>query len=371
LFTKKRDVALIIFKAFDLPNNRKKMNFSINKQWFENKLNFLDDLFTSAESTKSLGLGVRLFIYTFIVLLLITIGLMFYWDTEPDSFTVNREGQVVGQAFTESLIKTGETLLNKRGGYLSNDVIPPSVLMDNIPNWEFGALVMLRDGSAALRNHFSRSQSQSVENNDLATAEPQFNFQNDAWIIPSSEGEYELGIKRLKSYNTSLGDQTKQEAQFFARADNLVNYLVIVEKRLGSLSQRLSASVATVRSNTDLAGDGSAQQSTESSKILAVKTSWSKIDDVFYEARGTTWALLHQLKGIEADFKDVLNKKNAMPSVNQIIRELEVTQEPVFSPMILNGRGFGMTANYSLVMANYISRANAAIIDLRSLLERG
>jgi hypothetical protein len=28
-------------------------------------------------------------------------------------------------------------------------------------------------------------------------------------------------------------------------------------------------------------------------------------------------------------------------------------------------------ANHSLIMASYISRANAAIIDLRSLLERG
>ena len=39
--------------------------------------------------------------------------------------------------------------------------------------------------------------------------------------------------------------------------------------------------------------------------------------------------------------------------------------------MILNGSGFGILANHSLVIANYISRANAAIIDLRQLLEQG
>jgi hypothetical protein len=39
--------------------------------------------------------------------------------------------------------------------------------------------------------------------------------------------------------------------------------------------------------------------------------------------------------------------------------------------MILNGKGFGVLANHSLVMASYISRANAAIIDLRDLLTRG
>jgi hypothetical protein len=30
-----------------------------------------------------------------------------------------------------------------------------------------------------------------------------------------------------------------------------------------------------------------------------------------------------------------------------------------------------MFANHSLVMASYISRANAAVIDLRNLLEQG
>jgi hypothetical protein len=39
--------------------------------------------------------------------------------------------------------------------------------------------------------------------------------------------------------------------------------------------------------------------------------------------------------------------------------------------VILNGTGFGLVANHSLVMASYISRANAAVIDLRDLLEQG
>jgi hypothetical protein len=39
--------------------------------------------------------------------------------------------------------------------------------------------------------------------------------------------------------------------------------------------------------------------------------------------------------------------------------------------MILNGSPFGVLANHSLVMANYLSRANAAVIDLRQLLSQG
>jgi len=39
--------------------------------------------------------------------------------------------------------------------------------------------------------------------------------------------------------------------------------------------------------------------------------------------------------------------------------------------MALNGSGFGVLANHSLTMAAYLSRANAAIIDLRELLSQG
>ncbi len=77
------------------------------------------------------------------------------------------------------------------------------------------------------------------------------------------------------------------------------------------------------------------------------------------------------MTAIEEDFGPVLDKKNARVSLQQIIRELEATQETVWSPMILNGSGFGLVANHSLVMANYISRANAALIDLKQLLTQG
>jgi hypothetical protein len=315
--------------------------------------------------------------------LLVVLGVLgWYWSAEPEAFDVRqvaqeRAGQsdqqrpVIGYTFTSTLMHIGETLLDKRGGYLSNDLAPPGVWLDNIPNWEFGALVMLRDGAGGLRNHLSRSQSQSTEDVDLAQAEPQFNFQNDSWILPATESEYRGGIKALGRYAVRLADDKQQNAQFYARADNLAQYLQIVEKRLGSLSQRLSASVGQVRVNTDLAGDAAARQATRNAGAVMVKTPWRELDDVFYEARGAAWALLHILNAVEVDFEDILVKKNAIISLRQIIRELEATQQATVSPVILNGGGFGLFANYSLSMANYIARANTAVIDLRDLLQRG
>jgi len=308
-----------------------------------------------------------------ILLFLLLIG--WYWSQEPDSFAIEQPTDgvlpIIGVATTTTLIESAETLLNKRGGYLSNDVTPPSVVLDNVPNWEFGVLQQIRDLAKAMRNDYSRSQTQSEADQDLEVAEPKFNVDSDAWMFPSAEGEYKEGIDALRKYLDRLQDESQQNAQFYARADNLNEWLSLVEKRLGSLSQRLSKARPQVRFNTDLAGDKNAQQSTASSKEVVAKTPWTEIDDNFYEARGTAWVLIHYLRAAEIDFGPVLRDKNAVPTLRQIIRELESTQQDLSSPIILNGSGMGMFANHSLVMSSYIGRANSAIADLRRLLADG
>ena len=321
-------------------------------------------------------LGLLLLFY-----LLVTILLGMYWSMAPAPFDVRAQTQalatqeggtvVTGSSTTSALIGVMETLLDKSGGFTHNDIFPPGLWLDNMPNWEYGALIQSRDLARALREVFSRSQSQSTEDEDLSQAEPNFNFNSESWILPATESEYRSGLEYARSYLRRLSDPEASNAQFFARADNLAYWLATVETRLGSMSQRLSASVGQSRVNTDLAGEEFASQSTQTPDESFVRTPWTEIDDVFFEARGTSWALIQFLKAAEVDFADVLAKKNAQVSLRQIIRELEGTQDLIWSPIILNGSGFGFVANHSLVMASYISRANAAIIDLRELLSRG
>jgi hypothetical protein len=245
------------------------------------------------------------------------------------------------------------------------------VLLDNIPNWEFGVLVQVRDMARVMRNDLSRSQSQSAEDPDLANAEGKFYFDNSSWMFPQSENEYRAGIELTESYLRRLSDPQRPEAQFYARADNLRAWLEAVGTRMGSLSQRLAAAAGEHRMDMGLAGDPAAHQSTRTNPESDVSTPWMQIDDVFYQARGQTWALLHLLRAAERDFEGVLRNKNALVSLRQIIRDLEPTQKPLWSPVILNGGGFGLLANHSLVMASHVARANAAIIDLRNLLSDG
>ncbi len=336
----------------------------------------------AVDTVEENSLGKRI-LFVLLLLFMTFYLLGVYWSVEPDQFDVadsnaysaNSSGEgknlLVGSTLLTTTEKVAQTLLDKQGGYLSNDILPPSVFLDNMPSWEFGVLVQVRDMVASLRNDMSRSQSQSLENVDLKQAEPLFNNDHEKWALPSAESKYQDAIEKLASFREKLARRDQPDVQFYARADNLNAWLEKVNKRLGGLSQRLSASVAQERENTDLSGDSEASQSTQTQSRLKVKTPWLQIDNTFYEARGSCWALIHLLKAVQIDFGPVLRKKNASASLAQVIRELEASQANVWSPMILNGSGFGLLANHSLVMANYISRANAGLIDLRELLSKG
>lgn len=310
-----------------------------------------------------------------IAVVLLALGILgWYWSWEPPASGVNMPDDgpdVTGHATVDTLIEVTRWMLDKPGGYLSNDVMPPGLWLDNMPSFEFGVVVQCRDLARVLRNDYSRSQSQSTEDPALAEAEPALNFSSDSWIFPATESRYRFAVEQLVDYRDRLVDPAAGDARFFARADNLREWLAVVERRLGDLSQQLAASVGRARFDTSLVGSPSGRASQPGVEEELVQTPWLEIDDVFYESRGTAWALLQFLRAARVDFDGVLADKNADVSLRQIIRELEAALTPVGSPVVLNGNGYGLFANHSLVLASYLSRAHSAVIDLRELLEQG
>ena len=322
------------------------------------------------------------------ITLIVLLVLGTWWGAEPTTFNVKDEAVIymekkgdtdripIGFVYTNTLAHMAQVLMDKPGGYISNDVTPPGIFLDNIRNWEYGALVMLRDGTTALRNHFARDQSQSIEDKDLALAEPYFYYEPNSWALPSSESEYDKGIAALHKYMVRLHNPTGRDrrAQFYSRSDNLWTYLEVVIKRLGGISTRLTASTDRFAGAAGILYDPSGQvapQFTKEKTEGVGKTPWLEIDDVFYEARGASWALYHILQAIKVDFEDIILDKRAMNTLDNMIHALENALTPILSPMVLSGDGFGMTANYSLSMANYIARANASALDLRDLMNKG
>ena len=294
-----------------------------------------------------------------------------------------------GVVTTATLARISQTLLDKPGGYTSNDMFLPGMVIEDmlvvpdIPNWEMGVLTQVRDTTLAMRDDLSRSQSQSSADPDLITAQIRFNTDSQLWLFPPAETQYREGVESLENYLQRLQNG---QAQFYARADSLNNWLNKVQRQMGSLSIALSASVGVRQISQEGAKtsiqDGSIQATgvelgsevitaEDDPSVVIIKTPRLKVDDVFYQARGQTWALLHMLKAIEVDFEDILRQKNALLSLRQIINKLEDTQKDVWSPIILNGSGYSFVANHSLVLASQISRANAALIDLGTLMREG
>lgn len=327
---------------------------------------------TRNPSAQSIWRGVMLFIV--LMLALLGSALSLYWSRQPppvavqvllDQRLASSNGQAApGTAFVAAILFVGNTLLEKPGGFLHNDRLPPGVVMNNMPSWECGVIMALRDAVQALRNDFTRAQSQSREELNVKRADLQFAIDPKSWIMPAAEDEYRKGLKALEIYFEALSTTETQRAErFFPRADNLAAYLALVEKRLGNFGMRLSQTVA---------GAHLGAESTSRQTAAALDDGLAPdLDTVFYCARGYSWALLHFMRAIDIDFAAVLASKNAEVTAQQIGRDLRGAIKPMRSPLVLSGSGYGLVANHPLVIASYVSRVNAAIMDLKLLLLQG
>lgn len=322
----------------------------------------------------------------------VMVALAVYWCRQPAAMDVAEltraqtaaagGTQVPGSAFVATTIGVADTLLNKPGGFIHNDRLPPGVFLDDCPSWECGMIMALRDAVRALRNDFSRAQTQSAENLDLKRADLQFAIDPKFWIMPAAEDEYQKGIDALQRYLEALSTGQVRAGRFSIRADNLAAYLALVEKRLGNFGLRLSSSAGAPLLTTGSTSAADAASSRADGQPFAGfdqqmseppqhRTEPERVDDVFYCARGYSWAFLHFMQALKIDFAPVIADKNAEPTVNQIERDLQGATKPMRSPIVLNGHGYGFLANHSLVLASYIARVNAAVIDLRLLLQQG
>lgn len=368
----------------------------------------------------------RLIIGGVIVVVLAFTGLGFYWNIEPDPLTPPERGaHPVGWITTTQLINSIRTLLEKPGGYLSNDVMPPGVLMDNMPSWEYGALIQLRAFTGILRNQIARPQAQSVRDADLAQAYPKLNVDHESWLFPRDESSYHKAIEYLEHYRARLAGKEEPNAYFLNRPNNLDLWLRIVSRRLGALTQELEQVGAESGSSglfkgrqerkplenvppgqrpppgagppssgqgqpppmtapdgrlpqpNPLTGEPEQPPATppdddpgqdEQAGPQQLNYSWLLADNYFYRARGAAWALLNLCRGIEIDFHDQLVDKQALDSFHFLEETLEASQRPIVSPIILSGDYFSVLPNHPLTMAAFMASANSTVINIRRLM---
>jgi len=309
------------------------------------------------------------------LLICIVLGIWWSWTpapTDPKQAVENQRGfpqsvdtddpqsqpaMASGEALLATNIGILDTLLNKPGGYLNNDVMPPGLWLDNMPNWEVGVTQQVRDAVASLGG------SLGVGEAPLSQAEESLAGDLDSWRWPASEkllraARNNLGEAFNALENASGPGAANQDAGATASqpaaldADALSEWLGRVEQRLQAQTRQLAANVGQSPSG--------AQQS-ESNP-------WFRIDNVFFEARGTTWALMQLMQAARIDYADAIESSGVGDSFDQLIAELEASQAQLWSPVILNGSGFGFFANHSLMMANYTVRSAQLVSQIRGQL---
>lgn len=306
-----------------------------------------------------------------VVLIFLSI-LAWRWSREPSIFdpVAATDARLLGQptapgaTSVSTLLALAEILQEKHGGYLMNDRMPPGAWLDNMPSWEWGVLLEIRSFTQALRENLSRARAQSPERPELVKADASFSFDHDAWMLPSSENEYQQGMVQLQLYLDLLQSGAGGSATFTVRGDALADWLRRVESRLGALSARLRANAGEDRYDPNIL------TSTEEieNRPPPTPTPRREVDNVFYEARGSAWALYHLLKAIKIDFQPVLDQQFAMGPLNRALSNLYSSQGPVHSPWIMNGTEFGMVPNHSLTLAAHLAKTQVAVRDLRSIL---
>lgn len=275
----------------------------------------------------------------------------------------------VGAASTSALIHAIDTLVNKSGGYVSSGILFKLGVHDNMSYWEQGVRGASYDFAHSMYLDFSRQNSNSDEDPALKMNVGKLNYNPYSFWFPSSQSEYKEAMDAIRDYQLRMLDESNP-TQFVARVGTLVPWLKLTEARLNSYSNRLSNSVESKTIDTNLVGEVAADQSTQSvEQVIVQRTPWLQIDDVYWEARGTVWALTHFFKAIQVDFETPLKTKNNEQAIDQIIVELDAALFDMTSPMILNGGEGGLTANYSSTMSNRITRANNGIKNLIQSLQ--
>ncbi|MBB3140114.1 DUF2333 family protein [Halomonas organivorans] len=289
-----------------------------------------------------------------VIYLLVALGLGIWWSRTP-ALESGQEASpaadaVPGTATLDGLSGLVVTLLDKPGGYLRNDLAPPGLWLDNMPAWELGVLSQARRLSQAL------PAMAGGDTAALGAVQMQLEGDSRDWFYPSTEHRLRQARAGLAAYREALsgGDDG-----FAAGGQGIAPWLVGVAQGLDDLGRRLSASVGSPEAlaDLDLEAEG-----------LPRETPWYRVDNVFFEARGQTWALHRLLTAVGRDRAEWLEDAGLAARWGMLVAELERSQRRLWSPVVLNGSGFGIFANHSLVMANHVLRARDLSRELAKAL---
>ncbi|QEM81480.2 DUF2333 family protein [Halomonas binhaiensis] len=288
-----------------------------------------------------------------ILVIVVVAGLTIWWSLAPSRFDVNaatlerREAasaDAKGAMAVATLAEVVDTLLDKPGGYLRDDILPPGLLMDNMSSWEAGVLSQARLLGAALPKLDAQAGESVAQVNELLQGD------DSQWFGTSTGKRLADASTQLDTY---LAQFSTQGGSVFDSA-GLKPWLESVRDELQRITLRLSASVEDIDSLKEM-GISVADVPQDAD------VPWYHVDNDFHQARGEAWALILLLEAVYRDEQGVIAAAGLDNNWQRLLAELERTQRQLWSPVVLRGSGFGIFANYPLTMAHQLSRAGITL----------
>jgi len=291
--------------------------------------------------------------------IIFVVAVMIINSVKPSRITlIELDGNVKGAAF----IRTNQALIEQmHKNWLPNDLFWPTVLLDNMPNFQIGELEVIRYNTRVLRDNLSRMR--TTDNLDPAAEKAFTSLSNDPykWWFPSAESKWKEANRGLETFYENL---LAGKSYFYPRADNLAELLQQYASLMGGANTRLINAPHDIDSS--LAVEEQAKDSSEGPKMVDINIPWYRIDDNFYYAQGIAYALYESFKAIRIDFLDVLTDKNSLKLVDKILENLK---RCYFEPLIVfNGDPGSIFANHSLNLSGVFNdgrqKINSLIVSL-------
>ena len=255
-------------------------------------------------------------------------------STTPDSSPAQK-----GAVLSASIRNRLEQEMNSTFGWSVNDLlISPTRWLDNRANRQRGTIFATRMLITYFSTNLAKYGKVDAENNDLKEArETHFAFTADSWWFPSSEDQYEKGIKLLKKYEADLvrGDAN---AIFNLRTDDMHNMLEFI---IGNqfLDQPLGL---LVQSNDEVP--------------------YTQLDDQIYYTQGVILVLRDTLRAFIHLYPEV-KEKGGKENIQIAFREMD--QICTFDPLIvLRGSHDSIMADHRGKVAMYLISDRERINDL-------
>ncbi|MDR2422091.1 MAG: DUF2333 family protein [Deltaproteobacteria bacterium] len=295
---------------------------------------------------------------------------------------------VSGWTFATTVIDIGDQMFDN---WLPNDLLWPTALMDNRPNFQLGELEMLKYTVFRLKENLSRLRSSDAMDPDCSEAFTLLSNDPLKWLIPSAESRFKMAMESLKRYRANLEEG---KARFSPRADNLSELLAYYVSLLGSLNSELAKAPGELRlkrpdqpapvapaspaspASPPAPGPDPPTAPAEAPPPAApakvefetARVPYSMVDDNFYQAQGAAYVLRGMMVAIKVDFREILEVKKAAEIVDDIVLTLDQSQ---FEPLIvLNGDIGSITANHSMELHSILENARQKINNLVEMLSQ-